>query len=169
MIGLLPLASGLLGLDGRSGGVWAGASIHEVAQVVAAGGAIGGGALAVAVVVKLARVLMLAPVLAWVGWRRRRQLVQQGSTGSLPPLVPGFVAGFIALVLVYTWVPLPGTVLELAKIAQTALLAAAMFALGCGVRIGQLRRAGARPALLATLATGWVAAIGLTGTLLLAR
>ena len=40
--------------------MWAGGSIHEVAQVVATGGAIGGTALGVAVMVKLARVLMLA-------------------------------------------------------------------------------------------------------------
>lgn len=167
MIGLVPLASGLLDLDGRSAGLWAGASIHEVAQVVAAGGVLGGGALAVAVVVKLARVLLLAPVLVWVGWRRRRQLHAEGAAGPLPPLVPGFVAGFVALVLVNTWVPLPGPVLDVASTVGTALLAAAMFALGCGVRVGGLRRAGPGPALLAAAATGWVATIGLAGTLAL--
>lgn len=169
MIALLPFAAGLLDLEEASGGLWAGASIHEVAQVVAAGGVIGGGALAVAVVVKLARVLMLAPVLAWVGWRRRRQLLGKGSSGSLPPLVPGFVVGFIVLVLVHTWVALPGVVLDLAGTMQNALLAAAMFALGCGVRLSQLRRAGARPVILGAVATGWVAAIGLAGALLIAH
>jgi uncharacterized integral membrane protein (TIGR00698 family) len=168
MIGLVPLASGLLGLDERSAGLWAGASIHEVAQVVAAGGVIGSGALAVAVVVKLARVLLLAPVLVWVGWQRRRQLAAEGAAGARPPLVPAFVAGFVTLVLVHTWVPLPGPVLDVAGTLETALLAAAMFALGCGVRVGRLRRAGLRPAVLATVATGWVAAIGLAGTLVLA-
>ena len=62
-----------MGLHGETAGLWAGASIHEVAQVVAAGGAIGGGAaLTVAVIVKLARVLMLAPVMAVMTMQQRR-------------------------------------------------------------------------------------------------
>src|SRR5699024_6412439 len=72
MILAIPLLTDLTGLSDEDGGLWAGASIHEVAQVVAAGGAIGGGALAVAVVVKLGRVLMLAPVLTGIGLMRRR-------------------------------------------------------------------------------------------------
>ncbi|HET7682650.1 MAG TPA: putative sulfate exporter family transporter [Marmoricola sp.] len=169
MIAVVPLLVAVLGIGTEPAGLWAGASIHEVAQVVAAGGIIGGGALGVAVVVKLARVLMLAPVLAWAGWQRRRRLAVQDPTGALPPLVPGFVVGFVALVLVHTWLPVPTAVTGVAGVAETALLAAAMFALGCGVRVGDLRRTGARPVLLATLATGWVGAIGLCGTLLLSH
>ncbi len=60
MIPTIPLLSRALGMDETTAGMWAGGSIHEVAQVIAAGGAIGGGALAVAAVVKLARVVMLA-------------------------------------------------------------------------------------------------------------
>lgn len=64
MIGLVPLASHLFGLDSETAGMWAGGSTHETAQVVAAGGIIGSGALGVAVIVKLARVLLLAPIVA---------------------------------------------------------------------------------------------------------
>ena len=64
MIPLLPLTANLLNLDSATAGLWAGGAIHEVAQVVAAGGVLGGGALAIAVIVKLARVVMLAPVIA---------------------------------------------------------------------------------------------------------
>ncbi|HWU31575.1 MAG TPA: putative sulfate exporter family transporter, partial [Marmoricola sp.] len=46
MIGVLPAIAGLIGLSHHAAGIWAGASIHEVAQVVAAGGVIGGGAVA---------------------------------------------------------------------------------------------------------------------------
>ncbi|MCK6091281.1 putative sulfate exporter family transporter [Micrococcus endophyticus] len=63
MIPLMPLLTGALGLDERTAGLWIGASTHEVAQVVAAGGLVGGAALSVAVTVKLARVVMLAPVM----------------------------------------------------------------------------------------------------------
>lgn len=168
MIGLVPLGVAVLGLDARTGGLWAGASIHEVAQVVAAGGIVGGGALGVAVLVKLARVLMLAPVLAWAGWRQRARLATDpGRREATPPLVPPFVVGFVALVLVHTWVPLPQGVLSVAGAVEGFLLAAAMFALGCGVRVEDLRRAGRKPVVLAAGATAWVAAIGLVGSLCL--
>jgi uncharacterized integral membrane protein (TIGR00698 family) len=165
MIGIVPLVTGLLHLSPEVAGVWAGASVHEVAQVVAAGGVVGGGALAVAVVVKLGRVLLLAPVAAWVSWRRRT--TGEGAT-TQPPLVPVFVMGFLAMALLRTWVTPPHVVLEAAAGVQTLLLAAAMFALGRGVRIDRMRAAGASPFVLATLATGWVSALGLAGALLLA-
>ncbi|WP_310962845.1 YeiH family protein [Nocardioides terrisoli] len=166
MIGIIPLLVALLGLAPHAGGVWAGASIHEVAQVVAAGGVIGGGALGVAVVIKLARVLMLAPVLAWIGWRQRVRLADASYDGKLPPLVPLFVVGFCALVAVHTWVPVPPWALSGGKTLETGLLAAAMFALGCGVRVQSLRRVGPRPIVLAVLATVLVSTIGLVGALL---
>lgn len=52
--------------------MWAGGATHEVAQVVAIGGIIGGGALVAAVVVKLARVLLRGPVIAILSVRQRR-------------------------------------------------------------------------------------------------
>ena len=163
MIGILPGIAALLGLSHHVAGIWAGASIHEVAQVVAAGGVIGGGAVAGAIVVKLARVLLLAPVLAWVGAEHRGV----PATGRRPPLVPVFVLGFCALVLVHTSVVIPHTVLTGVGQVQTFLLATAMCALGCGVRIRQLRQTGPRPLILATALTGWVSAVGLVGALLM--
>ena len=156
MILAVPLLASALGLSDQTAGIVAGASIHEVAQVVAAGGAIGGGALAVAVVVKLARVLMLAPVLAVLGVLMRRRAAAEGSaesTGKRPPLVPLFVASFLALVLLRSTGILPESVLAAAKFAGTALLTAAMFALGAGVRVASMRRVGHKPFVLAAAAT----------------
>ncbi|GAA2747351.1 putative sulfate exporter family transporter [Terrabacter aerolatus] len=183
MIPLLPLLAGWIGLAPAQAGMWAGASIHEVAQVVAASGVIGSGALAVAVVVKLGRVLMLAPVLALVSLAERRRTT--GATratrsddgtdrdgahverrGGRPPLVPLFVLGFVALMLVRSSGLVPSAALSLAKVAETALLTVAMFALGTGVRVGALRRVGGRPFALAALTTVWVAAVSLGGILL---
>lgn len=165
MIPVIPLLSNMIGLTELQSGLWAGASIHEVAQVVAAGGAIGGGALAVAVVVKLARVIMLAPVIAVVSARRRR-LDRYGDDVRRPPLVPLFVVAFLACVTLRSAGVLPDTVVAGAKVAQTALLTAAMFALGAGVNIAALRKVGFRPFLLALTSTVWVGAIALIGVLL---
>ena len=68
---LLPLLAGPLGLSDQQFGIWAGASIQEVGQVVAAAGAGGAAVVAIAVVVKLTRVLLLAPVVATVSVRKR--------------------------------------------------------------------------------------------------
>lgn len=169
MIAVVPLLSSLFGLDPYTSGMWAGASIHEIAQVVAVGGIIGGGALNVAVVVKLARVLLLAPVAAMVSVRQRRVRARtEGTDGdtngaTMPPLVPLFVLGFLAMVLLRSFVPLPAVVLSMGKLAQTVLLAAAMFGLGCGVRIKDLIRVGPRPFVLAALATVLVSSIALAG------
>lgn len=165
MILVVPALVALLDLPPETAGAWAGASIHEVAQVVAAGGAIGGGALALAVIVKLARVLLLAPVMAVLSLQQRRA---GGTEGRRPPLVPLFVLGFLAMVLVRSFLPPPAPVLECAALLQTGLLAAAMFALGTGVRLRRLLRVGLRPLTLAVLSTVVVATIALGGVLLAA-
>lgn len=166
MIPVSPALGALLGFSEHARGIFAGASIHEVAQVVAAGGLIGSGALATAVLVKLARVLMLAPVMAGVSlWRRR---AADGSSGHRPPLVPLFVGGFVVAVLLRTTGTVPAGVLQGAKMTQTVLLAAAMFALGLGVRVAALRAVGPRPLLLGILSTLSVVTIAGVGVWLVA-
>lgn len=165
MIPGVPLIAALLGLTTEQAGLWAGGSIHEVAQVVAVGGTLGGSALAAAVVVKLARVLMLAPVLAVLGWHlRRTTTVAEGA--QRPPILPLFVLGFVAMVALRSTGILSAPVVEGAQIAQTVLLSAAMFALGCSVRAATIRKVGARPLVLAAASTTLVATTALTGVLL---
>jgi uncharacterized membrane protein YadS len=119
------------------------------------------------VVVKLGRVLMLAAVTAWVSRQERHRLLAgEAVPATLPPVVPGFVAGFLAVVVLHSFVPVPSWSLDLVAGAQTLLLSAAMFALGAGVRVGQLRRGGLRPLLLGGFATLWVGAVGLVGAVL---
>lgn len=172
MIPLVPLLTNLLGLDSETAGMWAGGSIHEIAQVVAAGGIIGGGALTVAVIVKLARVLLLAPVVAILSIRERRlsrtagKPSQQRSSSKLPPIVPLFIIGFIAMVLLRSFIPLPDFVLTTGRLLQTGLLAAAMFGLGCGVKIRNLIKVGLKPFALAALSTLLVATIAYYGVTL---
>lgn len=166
MIPAVPLLVYALGVPEQVAGVWAGASIHEVAQVVAVGGIIGTGALQVAVVVKLIRVLMLAPVIVSINLVNRRR--KRRAPGARTPLVPVFILGFIGAVLVRSYVPLPEPVFSTGQWAEAFLLSAAMFALGCGVHRGVLRRLSGRTLLLATAVTGWVAAVGLAGAYLLA-
>ncbi|MDO5738625.1 MAG: putative sulfate exporter family transporter [Ornithinimicrobium sp.] len=168
MIGIAPLALSLTSLSSHDQGLIAGGSIHEVAQVVAAGGLIGGGALSAAVVVKLARVLMLAPVVTVLGLleRRRTAGTQHASDTARPPLVPLFVAGFLAAALLRTFAPMPALALATGQQLQVLLLSAAMFALGLGVHVSMLRKAGIRSFALGGLSTVLVASIATGGVLL---
>lgn len=165
MIPLVPFLGTLLGMPEEALGLWIGASTHEVAQVVAAGGAVGSAALAVAVTVKLARVLMLAPIIAGISWHRRRTQAEAGA-GKRPPIIPLFVLGFIVAMLLRTAGFLPEPFLDAAKWLQTALLTAAMFALGLGVHLRGLATVGGKPVLLALVSTLVILAVSLGGTLL---
>lgn len=164
MIPLVPLLAATLGLSSVESGIWAGASIHEVAQVVAAGGAMGGAALGIAVIVKLARVLLLAPVIIGIGLVQRKQGTETPGK-KRPPLVPFFIIAFLACVALRSSGVMPAAILDSAQFVQTTLLTAAMFALGTGVKFSTLRKVGARPIVLAGAATIIVAGVGLAGAL----
>ena len=166
MILAIPALSSVLGLGEYRAGLWAGGAIQEVAQVVAAAGAIGGSALGVAVVVKLARVLMLAPVIAVLSVVQRRRAQSSISTTKRPPLVPLFVMGFILCAALRSSEVLPATAVTAAGFMQTIFLSSAMFALGTGVRLATLRNVGMKPIALAIASTFCVAVIALAGMLL---
>ncbi len=163
---VLPLLSGQLGLTGRAAGAWAGGGIHEVGQVVVAGGILGTTALQVAIVVKLARVLMLAPVLIVVSLRRRR--VTEVLPGRRAPLVPGFVVVFVALVLVGSLTSVPPGVRDAVALVQGVALATAMCALGFAVDIRALRRLRPTDLMLGVASSLVVASLALPLILLVA-
>lgn len=156
-IAVLPALWHPLGLSQIGFGHWVGAGVHDVGQVVATAQVAGTTALAVAVVVKLTRVLMLAPMVAITVAIERRRATDAAAVRTA--LVPLFVAGFLAAVLLNTFVPLPDWLLTGADWAQTALLAMALFALGSSIRIAELARTGWR-ALVVGL-TSWALVAGL--------
>lgn len=156
-IGLVPLVGGWLGLAPEQLGAWAGVSVHEVAQVVAAASPAGAAAVAIAVVVKLTRVVLLAPMVAGVSLVARRR---SAGTGRRPPIVPLFVVGFLAMMLVRSTGAVPAAVLGAAGSVTTLLFAAALFGLGSQVRLGALLRTGRRGLALGALSTLLVASVG---------
>lgn len=178
MIPLVPLLAHLLGFGVAAAGQLVGASVLEVAQVVAAGEIIGGAGLEIAVVTKLARVVLLAPVIFVFALleRRRDSLPVPASQGDqarqksgvrTAPLVPMFVVGFLMMVALASVADLPEVVLAGGAAAQTMLLSTAMFALGCGVKLKNLRQVGVKPFALAVVAATLsvtIAAVGVSLT-----
>ncbi len=162
----MPLIAEGTGLAGRPAGAWAGGSIHEVGQVVVAGGLLGAAALQAAVVVKLARVLLLAPVLAVLSWQRRAAAAT--GSGPRPPLVPGFVLGFVALVLLGSFAAVPPVAREAVALGQSVALATAMCALGFSLDVRALRRLRSTELLLGLLSSTIVATLALPLVLVVA-
>nr|WP_315426083.1 YeiH family protein [uncultured Albidiferax sp.] len=135
-------------------GVYAGSTIHEVAQVVAAGRSIGAEAADAAVIAKMVRVMMLAPVLLALSAWLARSMPKTASQGSLA--VPWFAFGFIGVVLFNSLQLLPAPVLAVVNAVDTALLAMAMAALGLATPLAAIRRAGIKPLLLAGGLFAWL-------------
>jgi uncharacterized integral membrane protein (TIGR00698 family) len=162
-IALVPLTGSWLGLTSGQLGAWAGLSVHEVAQVVAAASPAGAAAVSLAVVVKLTRVVLLAPMVAAVGIAQRRR---GNATGEQPPLVPLFVLGFLAMVAVRSTGVVPVEAVSAAGHVTTLLFTAALFALGTAVRLGELVSTGRRGLVLGACSTLLVAGVGLVALLL---
>jgi uncharacterized integral membrane protein (TIGR00698 family) len=164
VIVVLPLLQHPLGLGDASFGIWSGASVHEVAQVVATASVAGPTALAFATVVKLTRVVLLAPLIAGYSVLRRRRT--NADTGDRPPLVPLFVLGFVAMVGLRSTGVLPSEILAVAKVATTLLLAGALFGLGTSVHLAGLVRTGGRAVALGAVSTVVAAATSLLAIVL---
>ncbi len=166
-IAVLPLLQGPLALSDPAFGRWVGAGVHDVGQVVATAQTAGPAALGEAVLVKLMRVALLAPLVAAVAFalRARRRGVRTPS-GRRPAPVPLFVAGFLAAAALRATGVLPDVALEWAHTAQEALLAAALFGLGSAVHLPTLGRTGGRAAALGLGAWVVVAGVSYAGVML---
>lgn len=154
-----PLAGHALGMDATAFALWTGASIHEVAQVVAAaaafdGGTVAGGAVDGATVVKLGRVLLLAPLALFLSWSWRARRGTAGSQAKVP-LVPWFILLFIVFVAVKSLDVLPDHVEKALEKIDGFILSVAMAGLGLDLRWAKIRAAGPKP-VYAGLA-GWIA------------
>ena len=151
---LYPALYPYLGLDQAAFGLFTGATVHEVAQVVAVGSAIAPEVADSAVVVKLTRVLLLVPVLFLLSWRESR------NGGQRVMVVPWFALGFLAVVALNSVLVLPPALRSALLLLDTLLLATAMAALGIETRIARLRALGTAPLLLATFLFAWLLLAG---------
>ncbi|WP_417474419.1 YeiH family protein [Luteimonas mephitis] len=146
---LYPWLYPYLGLGEHAFGVYAGSTIHEVAQVVVAGRAVGEAAGSAAVIEKMLRVMLLAPFLLLLSSRLSRE-ANAGSGEKAGIVIPWFAVLFVAVAGVNSLQLLPAAWVEVLVQADTVLLAMAMAALGLRTRVGAIRQAGLRPLLLAS-------------------
>lgn len=160
----IPVLGDFFSLTDSQYAVWAGASIHDVAQVVAAGSTRGSAVLAGAVVVKLTRVMLLAPLVTGVSIRRSQRM--GGESGTRPSPIPAFVAGFLGFVALRSTGAVPTSIVDATATVEKVLFAVALVGLGAGVRVDRLRTLGGAPLLLGALASTIVATVSLGAVLL---
>ena len=158
-VGVLPILWHPLGFSAIQFGHWVGASVHDVGQVVATAQIAGPTALAFALVIKLTRVLALAPMVAATSLALRLREGVPVAGGKRPPIMPLFVAGFIGAMMLSTFLPLPVALTDVAGVIQTVVLAMALFALGAAVQLAPLLRTGWRALLVALMSWTLIATL----------
>jgi uncharacterized integral membrane protein (TIGR00698 family) len=159
----VPVLGAACGLDSQGIGLWAGASIHEVAQAVAAGLSIDARAGEVATVVKLARVVALAPLVGVLFACGR----STAGSGPGTMTIPWFVLGFVLAILVRNLGILPDAVLEFIPGVASILLCMAIGALTAQLNWAMIAARGFRPLLAAATGAAFIAGTTLVGLLLL--
>lgn len=151
---LYPLLYPYLGMSEHAFGIFIGSTVHEVAQVVAAGNAVGPIAAKTAMVEKMLRVMMLAPFLFLVSWWLQRQARRNPSgeeAGRARLSIPWFAVGFIVAVGINSLDVIDPAIVNVLTEASTIMLAMAMAALGLRTHAGAIRQAGAAPLKLASI------------------
>jgi uncharacterized integral membrane protein (TIGR00698 family) len=148
----------LLSLSDTAYGFWAGASVHEVAQVIAAAFQADEAAGKFGTIVKLTRVMMLAPLVLGMGAMAFRQAGGEGAGRAMPPM-PWFVVGFACAVALNSLITITPDVRAWLMIVTTFLLSMALGGLGLEIHAGKLKAQGLRPLVLGLASTVFIAVL----------
>jgi len=157
----LPFIGHFLDLSTETFGAWAGAAVHDVGQVIATASVWSQDAIAAAIVVKLARVCLLAPIVLILSVRHRKYLKsinKEAEKSEKVPLIPFFVLGFIAVAIFHNTVDLPTRVTEDIVLLSKWLLGAGLVALGANVKWSNIRKIGPKPMVMGMIA--WIIVAG---------
>lgn len=150
-----PLIVKFAGLDPTAAGIFLGGTIHDVAQVVGAGYLISNHTGDIATVVKLTRVACLVPIVMGIAllFKTRGAAPEVGA----PPLVPFFLLGFIAMMVMNSYGGITPSVTVVLSTASRACLVMAIAALGVKTSFQALASLGWRPVLMLVVDSVWIA------------
>lgn len=149
--------AGVLGLDETGFGMYVGGTIHEVAHAVGAGRAVSEVAGNASVIVKMLRVMMIAPLLIGISfWLRFRPEKGEEGSGSGRVSIPWFAILFLVVAGVNSLGIVPENVVDSINSLDSFLLTMTMCALGMETNFGQIRKVGSGPVWLAALLFVWV-------------
>lgn len=139
-------------------GLYTGATLHEVAHVAGAGNAMGEAISDPAVIVKMIRVLLLAPALLVMSIVLARIPAKSAGTTECRRRVtiPWFAVGFVIVIAFNSLNLLPREAVDAINTFDTFLLTMAMTALGAETSIDKFKKAGSRPFVLALILYAWL-------------
>ena len=155
--------AGVFDLTPEQMGLYTGSTLHEVAHVVGAGNAMGKEISDSAIIVKMIRVMLLAPVLLIMSFALARRAVKavKGDKNTTATqrgkiTIPWFAFGFLAIIGFnsFDWLPVP--VVDGINSLDTFMLTMAMTALGAETNFEKFKQAGAKPFLLAAILYIWL-------------
>ncbi|MEM1428520.1 MAG: putative sulfate exporter family transporter [Pseudomonadota bacterium] len=162
-----PLLGSLLDLDALAAGVFLGGTIHDVAQVVGAGFSVSEATGEAATLVKLMRVMMLAPVVLVLTLVVARMAPSNAEDGGRPLLVPGFILGFLALATLNSLGLIPPALgAVIADLSGWALLTS-IAAVGLKTSLGRIMEVGGQAIVLIVLETLFLGVFILGGLMVL--
>ena len=155
-----PMIAHALGLDPRLAGIFLGATIHDVAQVVGAGYSMSQETGDVATFVKLMRVAMLVPVIVFaVMLTRARTSDGSNAAGPRPPLLPWFAVAFAVFVAINSTGWMPAVMAKSGSDISRWCLVAAIAAIGMKTQLKELASVGLKPVLLMLAETLFLAVL----------
>lgn len=152
--------AGFFHLDAEQMGIFTGSTLHEVAHVVGAGNAMGKEISDAAIIVKMIRVILLAPVLLIMSFLYARAAVKKGAEavaeGKRKITIPWFAIGFLLVIGFNSFDLLPLPVVTGINNLDTFMLTMAMTALGTETNFQKFKQAGPKPFLLAFILYIWL-------------
>jgi uncharacterized integral membrane protein (TIGR00698 family) len=154
-----PMLAGALGMDPSHAGMFLGATIHDVAQVVGAGYSISPEAGDIATLVKLMRVAMLLPVILFASLLTRRVGAAEGA--ERPPLLPWFAVAFAVLVAINSTGWVPQVVQSGGNELSRWLLVGSIAGIGMKTHLKEVATVGLKPVVLMVGETLFLAALAL--------
>ena len=158
-----PIFAQQLGMSDVQAGVFLGATIHDVAQVVGAGFSVSETSGEIATVIKLLRVAMLLPLVMALAFATRALIKRhflEGEQGGASPPVPWFLFGFLSLVLLNSLGLIPGSLMGLLASLSTGCLITAVAALGIKSSLGEVLKRGWKPITVIVIQTVFMGAMG---------
>lgn len=144
-----------LNLSDSDFGVWMGASLQEMAHVVAAAFSFGEGSVTTAITVKLGRICLLAPVLFFIAYREKKVTKQN------IPIIPWFIFGFVICAGIRTLAVIPEVWLNKLIWFDLLLLCMSMAAVGIQTDVRDFKQEGTKPLLAGTFQWVWISAVSL--------
>lgn len=161
----LPFLGSLLELSDHQFGIWAGAAIHDTSSVVAAGYTYSDEAGAVSIVVKLARTLMLIPLVIAIAIMQsvqaKRQAKEERESVNILSALPHFIFIFVAVVLVNSFISLPEIVSTTASAVAKFVIVMVMVSVGLKTDLANIKTVGYRPLLVGLIASLLVGGVSL--------